>query len=521
MAIELEETDASVKRLPEAGAQPRINWVLRNALYLALLAQALLLFSRLELLPLWTDEAFTLETVPQSLAQIVATLVQDVHPPLYYFGLHFWQELPIPGSPIGRARAFSVFWLLLATVAVDRFWLRDHAAALRARFLTFWTLSPCLLLYGRMARSYSLQLLLGTVTLYAGCRLLKEPENRRSILRYSAAGILLLYTHYVPGIAIPAAICVVGAVEVIRRRRVELARSLLIAHLVIAAAYLPWILTMGKALRRWENNDSVYMASGNPIVEQLIKLGQWLITFGAGETFPAWGLWLALFTMPFLAIAVWRGRKPVEPWAWIVLCTALFGYLGVSRWVSFPFVPARLLFIYPFFLLLLAKGAQRGWLSTVLVILWIGGIGAYFSRDGFLNKGYNLPIDQMAALINQGATSEDLIVLDACNSDAGVFVPLIRNRSAIVFLSDLKSADRILQTARRYPAIWYWRNTHDTCPGQANRQLESRLESGFEATRHLFVHHRWLEKTFIKLMGWPEQPTHFYQILSLRRRPGG
>ena len=38
------------------------------------------------------------------------------------------------------------------------------AAAERARlgFLTLWTFSPCLLLYGRMCRSYSLQILVTT-----------------------------------------------------------------------------------------------------------------------------------------------------------------------------------------------------------------------------------------------------------------------------------------------------------------------------------------------------------------------
>lgn len=524
MAVERSETGADLQGSPIAPAPPRRRWAwaLRYPLLLALLAQALLLFSRLDLLPYWTDEAFTLQTVPQSLIRIVAILAHDIHPPLYYFGLHFWQELPLPGSSIGRARAFSALWLLLATAVIHRCWLRPYSDSFRARFLLFWTLSPCLLLYGRMARSYSLQLLLGSLTIYAGCRLLKEPESRKSLAGYTAAAILLLYTHYVPGIAIPAAICLVGAAAILRRRRRELARPLLLAHTLIFAAYLPWILIMADALARWGKRGDVYMASGNPFVEQVIKLSQWFITFGAGETFPAWGMWVAAFTLPCLALALWRARKPAEPWVWIVLCAALLGYVGVSRWVSFPFVPARLLFLFPFFLLLLTRGLQRSnWLSAALAVLWIGGIGAYFNRQGFLNKGYNLPVDQMAALINQGASNQDLIVVDTCSSDPEAFVHLLRPHSSIVYLGDPQSADRIVQSAARYPAIWYWRNTHDTCPGQANRQLEARLQRDFEVTRHMFIPYRWLERTFIKLMGWPEQPTHFYQVLSMRRRPRG
>lgn len=499
-------------------------------LVLALLLQSLLLFHNLDLLSSWTDETFTLHTAPQPLTRIPAILDVDIHPPLYYFVLHFWLELPFPGTPLTRARAFSVVWVLLATIALDGFWLRKLSASSRLRYLTVWTLSPCLLLYGRMARSYSLQLFVGCLAAYAACRMLEAPANRLWIMLYAAAGALLLYTHYVPGLAIPAAVCGIAAYRTLRARRADLIGPILISHVVMVIAYLPWLPSMSRALLHWSGKRGVYLATGNLILEQALKLSQWTITFCFGETFPEWGLWLAMLLVPVLVVLFWGAWRPVDTWVSLVVCAGVVGYLGATRWVAFPFVPARLLFLYPFFLLLLtraletqARGRWRSWVFGGLLILWTGGDWVYFHREGFLNKGYNLPLDQMASLINLAsdapdATPDDLIILDGCNSDAGSFVGYLRHRERVSYVSEEASARLAWEASRRSRTIWYWRNTHDVCPGSANRRLEAELESDFETRRHLFLPYGWLERRFIKLMDWPEQPTHYYQILEMRRK---
>lgn len=113
---------------------------------------------RLDLLEPWGDEWFTLTTVPLPLNQIRTTVEGAAHPPLYYFLLHFWIHIPWPASPLVKMRAMSVLWTLLATTILDRRWLIELQPRVRRRFLVLWVLSPCLLLYARMARSYSMQL---------------------------------------------------------------------------------------------------------------------------------------------------------------------------------------------------------------------------------------------------------------------------------------------------------------------------------------------------------------------------
>ncbi len=511
-----------------SGFEQGIRWLVRNALVVALIVQALLLFSKLDLLPYWADESFTLRVAPQPLTRIPAILDRDIHPPLYYVLLHFWMKLPLLGTPIARARAMSALCLLLATVAVDRLWLRSADPWFRGCFLALWTFSPCLLLYGRMARSYSMQLLVGIPAVYAACRLFDDPKDRRWIVLFAAAGTLLLYTHYVPGIAIPAALGLAVVFETRRIRRAGLMRATLAAFALMVIGYSPWLFSLVKAVLRWENKSALYAAPGGVLLEQPLKLAQWAISFCFGETFPGWGLSFALLLAPLLLVAGWGAWKPAETWVQITAFTGAIAYVGVSRWVSFPFVPSRLLFLYPFFLLLLTRalfGSRKPailWRRCVLAalfVLWTGGIWAYFHREDFLNKGFNLPIEQMAAVINQaGITSDELIIMDTCNSDSSSFAGLLRNHAAIMYMGNPGSVEPIRQAAQRSRTIWYWRNTHDLCPGSLNLEMEAELKTGFETKRYLFLPYGWPERLFIRLMRWPEQPTHFYQLLEMRRK---
>ena len=52
----------------------------------------------------------------------------------------------------------SVLRTLLATIIFDRLWLREAEPRAQRMFRTLWVLFPCLRLYSRMVRSYSMAL---------------------------------------------------------------------------------------------------------------------------------------------------------------------------------------------------------------------------------------------------------------------------------------------------------------------------------------------------------------------------
>jgi len=49
----------------------------------------------------------------------------------------------------------------------------------------------------------------------------------------------------------------------------------------------------------------------------------------------------------------------------------------------------------------LALLTRRTWICAALVCLWIGSLYSYFRKDDFLNKGYLIPFDRIADIIEQ------------------------------------------------------------------------------------------------------------------------
>ena len=496
-------------------------WLGRHPLALCLPIQAALLFYNLALLPAWGDETFTLWVVPASLARIALRVSRDIHPPLYYFLLHGWMQLPLPGVEIVRARAFSAVWLLLATVIVYRLWVAKRETPGAGRwFLALWTLSPCLLLYGRMARSYSMQLALASIALYAGLRFLEEPQRRIRQMACAVAVAALLYTHYSPGAAVAGAIAVVAAWHAIRERDWDPLKGLAVVSAVAVVLYAPWLLVLRYAATEWGLHHEVYSPVGTRAGDQVVKLAYWFGSFSFGETMPAAVVIAALAVAPLIIWLLWRGLRSDPKWLLLVAAAVAIGFVGATRWVSYPFTPARMLFSFPFFLLLVVRGRER-WPRAgtaacgAMIASAIASFPSYYAKADFLNKGYAAPLDEMVALVNQDPTPGALVAIDAFNADAFSLRGRLNRKDNVVLLRSPGSFERVAATTA--PVVWYIRNGHDTSPGGKNRGLEAELARRYSVHRHLFEPYSWLELLAIRWAGWQDQPTHFYEVLELRR----
>ena len=83
-------------------------------LLIALLVQAALLLWRLDRLPVWGDEQFTLHVAGLPWREIGEALRRDIHPPLYF------AFAKLVGADVVRLRAFSALTVLATTLAFDR-----------------------------------------------------------------------------------------------------------------------------------------------------------------------------------------------------------------------------------------------------------------------------------------------------------------------------------------------------------------------------------------------------------------
>src|ERR1019366_5694151 len=228
-------------------------WLRRHPLAAFLPLHAMLYCWDLALLSPWGDEAGTLLAVRGTLHNLIQFAANDIHPPLYYLLLFYWQKIPLGFGWTVQARLLSVLFALLGTVALDRFWGTRFEERTRLTLLALWTLSPCLLLYARMCRSYSLQALIAIVAAALLAQVAAQSTRRKAAL-LALALLAAIYTHYLVGIALIAT----ANLTLFHRRRW---RPALAIDGAIAIGYLPWIWRLAVSLASWGSNSRNYRRS--------------------------------------------------------------------------------------------------------------------------------------------------------------------------------------------------------------------------------------------------------------------
>lgn len=478
----------------------------------ALPLQALLLFWNLDFLDPWGDEWITLNIVSKPFSQVVSAVAGIDHPLLYYTLLHFWIQLPWTLDPVASMRAMSATWTLVATLVIYMLWLRREEPRFRQMFLALWVLSPCLLLHARMARSYSMQLALASLAIYAALQWLEQPRNWKWLLIYVGSNAALLYTHYLPGLAVAAAVCVIFLLK--KRLTLAVAQVALLAIL-----YAPWVPMLGSTLSLWIVGRCTF-EGGGVISDQIVRLAYLFVSFSFGETLPTVILLLSVAMIPVVIYALWRAVRPPPAWLMIVLVATGVAWVGVSRYNQFVFMPSHLLFVLPFFLMLVLRKMHSSAFAALLV-LYAGADYAYFTRSGFLVKPYAAPYKEMAEVIRDGSRAQNAVL---AVSPYGAFSEPLLNRLGdsvrVIILNDQDSAREVLNAARTEQSgpstIWLWRQSRDVSPASFVSKLEQDLNVGHEIRHHEFVAYSLPERWAHRLLRGPGQPEYYYVLTEFR-----
>jgi hypothetical protein len=479
--------------------------------------QALLLFWNLNLLPGWTDEMFTLHVAARPVAGILASVARDIHPPLYFLMVHLWVKLPLPWEGIDALRAFSALWALAATVLLDRLWVRSWKPRRRWPALALFALSPCLLLYGRMARSYSMQAALAILVVALLARWLRQPESslRRAVPAFLAL-LALLYTHYVPGLALLAGFCVVAWHPLGFRRVATFAAA-------TVAGYGAWLPTLAHAAGRWSTAtefSSHYYLTGNPATEQALKAGFGVVSLSIGESFATLSLALVPVVVVLAGWGVWslaaRSRVVI-----FVLVSGAIGYFAVAWWVSYPFIPARLLWLLPFYCLAITIGITRSRAPVryaavaALFVSYVSSAGLYFRRENFANPGYTAPLREIAGRLNREAAPEDLILADTYNTDSGALRAHLSRRTPLVTVTPWNAA-AIRARLASAGTVWVVRNPRDISPHGISTAIESEACAvRCRETTYYEPLAAW-QIAALRMAGVRRPPAHFYQLTVCR-----
>jgi hypothetical protein len=451
-----------------------------RTLLLFLILQCVLYGSNLKLLPMWGDETFTVETVAETPGRIVQIVREDIHPHLYFLLAHWWSRIPISPDSLVRLRALSVLFALLTTVFIDRRWLRSVPQSLRNWFLLVWTLSPCLLLYSRMARSYCMQLFLTAVAIWYLLRFAEDVAGWKNVAAFVASLTLLLYTHYLPGIAIWAGANLLLIMQLKHGRSIW--KAWLLPNVLIAALYFPWLITLSGALGQWRHSD-VYFMTGNLWAEQVLKLCYWFYSFTFGEAIP---LWLLPVTIVLALPCLWLficGARLRRDWLWPATLAAIVAFLGATRWVTYPFMAPRLLFLLPLFLIAMAAGVTSkrrvgAALGVLLVAMNLAGVWTYYAATDLLNAGYLVPSRSIATTMVQHSTSDDTVIwIDELSFDGTALDYYLPKNFRVRWLTspEAVTAARAELDAGTIRHVWLVRSSHDISSGQIFEKLQSQM----------------------------------------------
>ncbi|MFB3778954.1 MAG: hypothetical protein ACE141_15150 [Bryobacteraceae bacterium] len=485
-----------------------------------LLAQAALLMTRLDLLPVWGDEYFTLRAVSGSFGQTIGAYAADgINPPLHALLVKLWLLIRWPLEEAAAARLLSVLFALASTVAIDRLWLRSLGERVRLWFLLLWTLSPCLLLYARMARSYSLQVLVFAVVLRAAVELVREPRFIWRGLAFSVGSACLLYVHYLPGLALLLGVLSALAWRAMRGPRNEAVKTAAGVLALVAVVYAAWLPHLVGTVAHMMRAETPRVEGG--LKSEIVRLGYWLFSFSLGETPPLWVLIAGMLLLPAILCLIWMGARTRPEWLGVLAVAALAGYAGAARWVAFVFTPGRLLFLLPFFLMLLALGlaqsGRTGWLAGGALVCLSGfSIGSYFNKTEFLNKGYLLPYEEIAEIVTAGSAGRPAALLaDTWNTDPAPLIDAAPKDLKVILVSreSTEASVREQLASSRAQVVWYFRSTHDTSPGRVNRRLEQSLSEACLVRRHDFVPYSHRDRLMMEALGWQERPTHLVALL--------
>ena len=386
-------------------ARPISKWKNNLGLVGALLLAFALRVYLLGAQSLWNDEGTSVALSSLSLPAIINGAAHDIHPPLYYFLLHFW--MPLVGKTEYAVRFLSVIagiLIVALTFRLARFFF-DQRVALVAAFIA--AVSSFQVYYSQEARMYIWVTLFAAVSVYAMAKMLEvrswkleigerasdsEPltsnlqslasnlqsptsnsRTRRSLfwLLYIAATIAMLYTQYVGAFVVIAEnlafavwlffvwrSAISGQPSSVLRRPSSVKHSFafwVAAQAIAGLAFLPWYLLAGNQLATW------------PSISEPLDLPTlvWRVlnVFSVGLTLE--GNWAAIVSvlLGILFLLGWRratGR--LTNWLTVLLILWTLVPIGAMYVVSLSrpaYNPKFLLLATPPFFILAARGLTQ------------------------------------------------------------------------------------------------------------------------------------------------------------------
>ena len=368
-----------------------------KAVTLALLVAILLLafglrVYRLEAQSVWWDEGLAAWAARQDLISSTLWCASDVHPPLYFWMLHFWRL--VSGDSEFGLRFLSVGFGVLAVAALYRlgYALADRPTGIlaalllaTARFALWWS---------QEMRMYILAALLATLSLWGLARIWRRGQTRDWAL-YVVSTIAALYTLY---LSVSVLVIENLFVLLLLRRRRRFLLNWAVAQGAILLTFLPWLILALGRMHTWSSAQPFEFSAFLRLYWTVLSVG---VSVDVEKYLLQAGLVALVFTIGLGAV-LWFARRDLDTRLGLVLLLLclilppLVVYLvALPRSLFYvpPITPRYLLILAPAFYLTLAWGlrslARRHWALALLPALAVGWV-FYFGLEHYFPGRYLL-----------------------------------------------------------------------------------------------------------------------------------
>jgi uncharacterized membrane protein len=378
--------------------------------YAPLILLAILLLSAAERIlhigdqSMWLDEGFAYFNQKQP-DMIHWLSIKELHPPLYFWGLHLW--IGLTGSSALAMRMFSALPSLLSVAAVvplakvlardrsrDEYWAIPIIAAL------LMALNDSEISLAQDVRMYALRTLLVLLSFLFYVRWYKQPGLARALL-WVGALVALYHTHY-QGLYVPAITGLHALIFLRGRKRIAAMGWLALS----GALFAPWFLGIGWSQRGHETGVAAALPSN------------WTTAVELGYKYFS-QMWSLMIGLLLLGLFRWvDGRVRWRPLgstfllaAWLVF-SVVITFIG-NLWFDI-LSPRRLMLITPALSILWARGLAnfknpaRVFLVAVIVIYGLATVDDYYPK---------VPWNKLADDLARYAQTDQLVLMEIYRDD--------------------------------------------------------------------------------------------------------
>jgi len=401
----------------------------------------------------WWDEGWSIWLSRQGLAAIALRTAADEHPPLHYWMLHYWNF--VAGTNAFAGRFVSVAFGVLTIALMYRLGKRVGGARLGILAAFFLALARFHIWWSQDIKNYTPSIFFAFAAVWCGLEIIErvgiensrfKPQNSKPPPRrlnfelrtlnyellYALCAALALWTHYLAALVLLAlniyALIILAHSSSVVRRPSSVIRPWLMANLLAAALFAPWLILYLQNAAAWTAAPAFDFTLFLKLVATVLPLG---ITTNIEHYAALTMVFTALVALGcgwfFVQSPVAGRQSPAKSrltphvilFMLVVVLPPVLIYLLSLTPVSFfaPKVQARyLLILLPAYVMLLALGvaflSRFSRYFAAFVSLFLLTANVFALQDYYADRRLRDEYATLANTINVFARQGDLVLLD-------------------------------------------------------------------------------------------------------------